>query len=95
MGSHPLVPQFFLRRKYSGLIVDVGASVEQREASTAIASGAAGGPMAALSALIAKFLGVELAPIQFERSGSKWSVKALNFVAMAAEAAKEFSPLAT
>src|SRR5438552_1934030 len=50
-----------------GLIADERTSVEQRDAITAIASGAAGGPMAALSGLIGKFLGVELAPIRVER----------------------------
>src|SRR6185295_15727547 len=59
-----------------GLIADEKASVEQRDAITAIASGAAGGPMAALSGLIGKFLGVESAPIRFDRDGAKWSVQA-------------------
>src|ERR1700719_2302966 len=63
-----------------GLIADERASIEQRDAITAIASGAAGGPMAALSGLIGKFLGVEVAPIRFERSGAKWSVNASRFV---------------
>ena len=44
-----------------GLIIDERASAEQRDALTAIATGAAGGPMAALSGLIGKFLGVESA----------------------------------
>ena len=44
-----------------GVIIDEKASAEQREAITAIASGAAGGPMAALSALVGTFLGVESA----------------------------------
>ena len=74
------------------LIADDRATTEQREAITAIASGAAGGPMAALSGLIGKFLGVESAPIRFDRSGAKWSVKAANFVEMAAEGAKGLNP---
>ena len=78
-----------------GLIADERASAEQREAITAIASGAAGGPMAALSGLIGKFLGVQAAPIRFERSGAKWSVKASDFVDMAAEGAKGINPDAT
>ena len=44
-----------------GVIVDDRASAEQRDAITSIASGSAGGPMAALSALVGKFLGVESA----------------------------------
>jgi len=77
------------------LIADERASSEQREAITSIASGAAGGPMSALSSLIGKFLGVESAPIHFERSGAKWSVKASSIVDMAAEAAKGINPNAT
>lgn len=71
-----------------GLIADERASAEQRDAITAIASGAAGGPMAALSGLVGKFLGVESAPIHFDRSGATWSVKASTFVDMAAEGVK-------
>lgn len=78
-----------------GLIADERASNEQREAITAIASGAAGGPMSALSGLIGKFLGVESAPIRFDRSGAKWSVKASSLVDMAAEGAMGIKPGAT
>jgi len=77
-----------------GLVTDERASAEQREAITAIASGAAGGPMAAMSGLIGKFLGVESAPISFERSGVKWSVKASRFVDMAAQGAMGMNPAA-
>jgi hypothetical protein len=75
-----------------GLIADERASAEQRDAITAIASGAAGGPIAALSGLVGKFVGVESAPIQFDRSGTKWSVKAAGFVEMAAEGVKGLNP---
>ena len=78
-----------------GLIADERASAEQREAITSIASGAAGGPMAALSGLIGKFLGVESAPIRFERNGVKWSVKAASLLDMAAEGAMGMNPAAT
>jgi hypothetical protein len=78
-----------------GLITDERASVEQRDAITAIASGAAGGPMSALSGLIGKFLGVESAPILFDRSGAKWSVKSSSLVDMAAEGAMGINPGAT
>ena len=78
-----------------GLVIDERASAAQRDAITAIASGKAGGPMAALSALIGKFLGVEVAPIRFESSGPKWSVLASRFVDMAAEGAKGINPNAT
>jgi hypothetical protein len=75
-----------------GLVADERASAEQRDAITAIASGAAGGPMAALSGLVGKFLGVESAAIRFQRSGLKWSVKAANFVDMAAEGVLGLNP---
>jgi hypothetical protein len=75
-----------------GLITDSGASVEQRDAITAIASGSAGGPMAALSGLIGKFLGVEPAPIAFDRKGASWCVQASTLVDMAAVGAKGLNP---
>ena len=75
-----------------GLIADERASAEQRDAITTIVSGAAGGPMAALSGLIGKFLGVQSAPIRFDRSGLKWSVTASGFVDMAAEGVKGLNP---
>jgi hypothetical protein len=78
-----------------GLVIDERASSEQREAITAIASGGAGGPMAALSGLIGKFLGVQTSPIRFDHSGPKWSVKASTFVDMAAEAAHGINPATT
>jgi hypothetical protein len=75
-----------------GLIADARASTEQRDAITAIASGAAGGPMAALSGLIGKFVGVESAAIAFNRDGRSWSVKAGSFVDMAATGASGLNP---
>jgi hypothetical protein len=91
-----LTPEAMGKGNWSvGLVTDERASTEQREAMTAIASGAAGGPMAALSGLIGKFLGVESAPISFERSGVKWSVKAARLVDMAAQGAMGINPGAT
>ena len=88
-----LTPEAMGKGNWSvGLIVDDRASVEQREAVTAIASGAAGGPMSALSGLIGKFLGVEVSPIRFDHSGAKWSVKASSLVEMGAEAAMGINP---
>ena len=48
----------------AGLVIDERASDQQRDAIAAIASGAAGGPMAPLSGLIGTFLGIERAPIE-------------------------------
>jgi len=78
-----------------GLIADERASAEQRDAITAIASGAAGGPMSAVAGLIGKFLGVESAPIHFDRKGHNWSVSASTLVDMAAHGAMGINPNAT
>jgi hypothetical protein len=78
-----------------GLVIDERATAEQRDAITAIASGAAGGPMAPLSGLIGKFLGAESAAIRIDRSGLKFTVNAGTLVNMAAEGAKGIDPNAT
>ena len=78
-----------------GVIVDDRATPEQREAITSIVSGTAGGPMAALSSLVGTFLGVESAPIRFDRSGVTWTVKASHLVDMGAEGAMGLNPDAT
>ena len=78
-----------------GLVIDERANAEQRDAITAIGSGAAGGPMAALAGLVGTFLGVEAAPIRFEASGATWSVSAGRLVDMAAEAAMGIDPANT
>src|ERR1700752_2462551 len=75
-----------------GLLADERASAEQREAITAIASGAAGGPMAALAPLIGKFLGVGAAPIRFDGPGRKGSVAATGRRDRAAEGARGTNP---
>lgn len=58
-----------------GLIVDERASAEQRDAIAAIASGQAGGPMAALGPLVGTFLGIEARPIRFEKDGLRRGVE--------------------
>ena len=91
-----LTPEAMGKGNWSvGLVIDERATAEQREAITAIASGAAGGPMAALTGFLGTFLGVETAPIRFERSGVTWSVKASSLVDMAAEGAMGINPNAT
>jgi hypothetical protein len=91
-----LTPQEMGKGNWSvGVIADERASVEQRDAITAIASGSAGGPMAVLASLVGKFLGVESAAIVFDRKGGTWSVKASNLVDMAAEPAMGINPNAT
>src|SRR5690606_7068264 len=56
-----------------GLIVDERASAAQEEALTAIATGAAGGPMAALGPLVGRMAGVERRPIEFTVDGLRLS----------------------
>ena len=91
-----LTPEAMGKGNWSvGLVVDDRASAEQLAAITAIASGAAGGPMAALSGLIGQFLGVEAAPIRFDRNGASWSVNASTLVDMSATAAMGVNPEAT
>ena len=68
-----------------GLIVDDRASDKQVEAISAIATGAAGGPMAALAPLVGRIAGVERRPISFEIDGLKRAVKAGELVDQACE----------
>ncbi len=91
-----LTPEAMAKGNWSvGVIADDRATPEQRDAITAIASGSAGGPMAGLSGLIGKFLGVESAPIKFDSTGAKWSVTAASLVDMSAEAAMGINPNTT
>jgi len=90
-----LTPEAMGKGNWSvGVIADARATTEQREALTAIASGGAGGPMAALSGLVGRFLGVESAPIHFTREGVSWSVKSAPFVDMAAVGVMGMNPRA-
>jgi hypothetical protein len=57
-----------------GLVVDDRTRADQEEALTAIVSGQAGGPMAAVAPLISTFLGVERRPITYQRDGMRRSV---------------------
>ena len=57
-----------------GVVIDARANAEQQQALTAIASGQAGGPMAALVPLIGQFLGVESRPIQYQKNGKSRSL---------------------
>ena len=68
-----------------GLIIDERASDEQVAAISAIATGSAGGPMAALGPLVGSIAGVERRPIQFEIDGLKRSVRAGDLVDQACE----------
>ncbi|MDH5331215.1 MAG: DUF1326 domain-containing protein [Aquincola sp.] len=68
-----------------GLIIDERASDQQVEAISAIATGAAGGPMAALAPLVGRIAGVERRPISFTIDGLKRSVRAGDLVDQSCE----------
>lgn len=74
-----------------GLIVDDQASEAQTAAITDIATGAAGGPMEALSPLVGEFAGVEKRPITFEQEGSGFAVTAGELIDQANEAVPSMS----
>ena len=57
-----------------GVILDERADSAQRDALTAIASGQAGGPMAALAPLLGKFLGTDVKAFRYDQKGLSRSV---------------------
>lgn len=68
-----------------GLIIDERATDAQVEAIKAIASGAAGGPMAALAPLVGRMAGIERRPVTVEGEALQWSAKAGDLVDQACE----------
>ena len=66
-----------------GIIVDEKASDEQVDAVATIISGDAGGPMANLAPLVAEMRGVERAPIEVNKDGVRFEVKAGDLVQQA------------
>lgn len=80
-----------------GLIVDEKADSRQTDAIVAIASGAAGGPMAALGPLVSELAGVEKRAITFDSNGLAYAASAGDLVDEACEgvpsAVKEGEPL--
>jgi hypothetical protein len=68
-----------------GLIIDERATDKQAEAISAIATGAAGGPMAALGPLVGRVAGVEKRPISFGMDGLTRTVKAGELIDQACE----------
>jgi len=80
-----------------GVIVDERANQEQRDALAGIASGQAGGPMAALGPLVERVLGVEAKPITYKKDGMKRSLSIPGVLEQAVQgvpsAAKSGEPL--
>lgn len=68
-----------------GLIIDERASQAQADAIVAIATGAAGGPMAMLAPLVGSVAGVERRSISFETDGMNYAVRAGDLVDQACE----------
>lgn len=68
-----------------GLIIDESASEQQADAISAIATGAVGGPMAALGPLVGKVAGIERRPIEFKVDGLNRVVRAGDLVDQACE----------
>lgn len=68
-----------------GLIVDERASEAQAKAIADIATGIAGGPMAALGPLVGRVAGVEKRPIRFVQDGMKYHVTAGELIDQAIE----------
>lgn len=68
-----------------GLVVDDGASEQQVKAITDIATGAAGGPMAALAPLVGRIAGIERRPISFKADGLNRAVVAGDLIDQACE----------
>ncbi len=69
-----------------GVITDERATQEQQQALAGIASGQAGGPMAALGPLVGEVRGVEARPIHYERQGMSRSVSIPNVLDQACDA---------
>jgi hypothetical protein len=74
-----------------GLIIDSAASDAQVEAVGAIASGAAGGPMALLAPLVGKMAGVERREVRVQNDGMKWSATAGDLLDQACEGVPNMS----
>jgi hypothetical protein len=75
-----------------GLIVDERATPEQQQALVSIMGGQAGGPMAAASSWVANFLGLEVRPIEFKKSGTNHTVVVPGLVDYATEAVPGANP---
>lgn len=75
-----------------GLIIDQAASDAQAEAIAAIATGQAGGPLAALGPLVGKMAGIERRPVSFEMTGLSRSARAGDLVDQACEGLPGLDP---
>ena len=74
------------------LYVDERGDDAQREALTAIFSGAAGGPMGLLSPLVSEVVGVSSAPITFAKDGTRRTAEIPGVVSLAVQAVPSIAP---
>jgi hypothetical protein len=74
------------------LYVDERGDDAQREALTAIFSGAAGGPMGLLAPLVSEVVGVRSAPIAFAKDGTHRSAEIPGVVSLAVHAVPNLAP---
>jgi hypothetical protein len=74
------------------LYVDERGDDAQREALTAIFSGAAGGPMGLLAPLVSEVVGVSSAPITFAQDGTRRSAEIPGVVSLAVQAVPSIAP---
>ena len=72
-----------------GLIIDENADDAQADAIGQIASGSAGGPMAALAPLVGEMAGIEKRAITIEGEGLTFSLKAGELVNLSVEGLPE------
>jgi hypothetical protein len=75
-----------------GLIVDEAADEAQTKAIADIVTGAVGGPMEALAPLVGEVAGIEKRKINFEKTGSTYSVTAGELVDQSLEAVESALP---
>ncbi len=68
-----------------GIIIDERASPDQHQALVSIARGDAGGPLAALNALVTEYLGVESRAIRLDNEGLTWTASTEGAVDQVAE----------
>ena len=75
-----------------GLITDERTSEAQQQAIHSIASGQAGGPMAALAPLVGKLAGAQSAPIEYEEDGNSRTLNVPGLVTQTVDAVTGADP---
>jgi hypothetical protein len=76
----------------AAVYLDERADAQQQQALTAIFTGGAGGPLAALAPLISQVLGVKTAPITFTKNGTHRSLEIPGTAKLSVHAAPSIVP---